>query len=396
MPKNQKQLEKSETPLFDRVVTILEQARTNVVRSVNSQMVIAYWLIGREIVEEEQRGEERAEYGRRLVMELSAKLTDHYRKGFSHTNLAYFRQFYLAYQARRPEILHTACGESEPILHTLCGELGTSGGSRSDRDDSRQLQAVASASHTGFYPDLSWSHYRALMRVENENARSFYEVEAAKSGWSVRQLERQIHTFYYERLLKSRDKAGMMELANQGEAPEHPLDVLKNPYVLEFLDLPESERLTEGDLEGALISHLREFLLELGAGFAFISRQSRLTLDGDHFYADLIFYHTRLKCYVVIDLKVVKLTHGDLGQMQMYVNYYDREVRAADDNPTVGLILCAEKNDAVVRYVLGEENEQVFASRYKLELPSEEELQLELQRERRLIEERARNREGDA
>lgn len=378
MSKSLKQLDRPEAPLFDRVVSILEQARTNVVRTVNSEMVVAYWLVGREIVEEEQEGEARAKYGERLVAELSANLTARYGRGFSLANLKRFRQFYLSFRDRRPEIGSPLGSQSGNELPSpTAGRPGTA----------PQWGAV---SDQGFHPDLSWSHYRALMRVDNETARSFYEVEAAKNGWSKRQLERQIHTFYYERLLKSRDKAGMMELASQGEAAEHPLDVLKNPYVLEFLDLPESERLTEGDLEGALVSHLREFLLELGAGFAFIGRQSRLTLDGDHFYADLIFYHTRLKCYVVIDLKVEKLTHGDLGQMQMYVNYYDREIRAADDNPTVGLILCAEKNDAVVRYVLGEENEQIFASRYQLQLPSEEELRQELQRERRLIEERTR------
>ncbi|MCK5380431.1 MAG: DUF1016 domain-containing protein, partial [Candidatus Latescibacteria bacterium] len=198
------------------------------------------------------------------------------------------------------------------------------------------------------------------------------------------------------RLLKSRDKSGMRELANQREPAEQPVDIIKDPYVLEFLDLPESSRLVENELESALISRLQEFLLELGAGFALIGRQKRLTLDGDHFYPDLIFYHTRLKCYVVMDLKIAKLTHGDLGQMQMYVNYYDREVRATDDHPTVGLILCAEKNDAVVRYVLGEENERIFASRYKLQLPSEEELRIELQRERRLIEERTQSGDPDA
>lgn len=227
---------------------------------------------------------------------------------------------------------------------------------------------------TGFHPDLSWSHYRALMRVEKDEARRFYEREAVKAQWSKRQLERQIHSLLFERLLKSRDKEGMLQLANEGQPVERPVDAIKDPYVLEFLDLPESHQLAESDLETALTTHLRDFLLELGDGFAFVARQKRLTLEGDHFYADLVFYHIRLKCYVVIDLKVDKLTHGDLGQMQMYVHYFDREIRTPEDNPTLGLILCTDKNDAMVEYVLDEGNERIFASRYQLELPSKEQL----------------------
>jgi len=233
---------------------------------------------------------------------------------------------------------------------------------------------------------LSWSHYRTLCKVENRAERLFYEIETEKEGWSVPQLERQIHTFLFTRLCKSKDKAGVMELASKGQVSLHPVDILKDPYVLEFLDLPESHKLSETKIETALIGKLQDFLLELGSVFAFIGRQKRLTLDGDHFYPDLIFYHTRLKCYVVIDLKTGKLTHGDLGQMQMYVNFYDREIRTADDNPTVGLLLCAEKNDSVVRYVLGDENQQIFASKYCFELPTIEQLEQELRHERILIE----------
>jgi len=384
MATNKQPLAISETPLIDRVVTILEQARANVVRNINSRMVIAYWLVGREIVEEEQQGKKRAEYGKRLIDELSKKLTERYGKGFSVPNLKRFRQFYLCFRDRRLQIGSITWSQSQVwrILDTVHGE-------------SEKAPQCGANSECGFHTALSWSHYRVLMRVENINARVFYETEAARNSWSVRQIERQIHSFFYERLLKSRDKAGMMELSRKGEAVGQPVDVIKDPYVLEFLDLPESPRLVENELESALISRLQDFLLELGSGFAFIGRQIRLTLDGDHFYPDLIFYHTRLKCYVVIDLKVSKLSHGDLGQMQMYVGYYDREIRAGDDNPTVGLILCTEKNDAVVRYVLGEENPQIFASRYKLQLPSEEELRRELKRERRLIEERVRREEID-
>ena len=304
MPKNNQPPAAPGMPLLDRIVTILEQARANVVRSVNSEMVIAYWLIGREIVEEEQQGGKRAEYGKRLIEALSGKLTERYGKGFSVPNLKRFRQFYSCFWDRRPQMGSTAWSQSQKrhIPDTA------------HKEPEKAPQCGAN-SKCGFHPALGWSHYRALMRVENVNARDFYEEEGARNRWSVRRLERQIHSFYYERLLKSRDKTGMRELANQGDASEQPVDVIKDPYVLEFLDLPESPKLVESDLESALISRLQDFLLELGSGFAFIGRQIRLTLDGDHFYPDLIFYHTRLKCYVVVDLKVDKLTHGDLGQM---------------------------------------------------------------------------------
>ena len=217
--------------------------------------------------------------------------------------------------------------------------------------------------------------------MTRSEVRDFYEIEAVRNGWSARQLERQINSLLFERLLKSRDKAGLMALANEGLLATQPADIIKDLYVLEFLDLPESHRLVESQVEAALVSHLQEFLLELGNGFAFIGRQVRLTLDGDHFYPDLIFYHVRLKCYVVVDLKVGKLDHGDLGQMQLYVHYDDREVAEAGDNPTVGLILCTDKNEAMVRYVLAEESRQIFASRYQLQLPSEETLRLQVERE---------------
>ena len=231
------------------------------------------------------------------------------------------------------------------------------------------------------HPDLGWMHYRTLLKVDRRDARDFYEIEAVRNGWSARQLERQIDSLLYFRLAKSRDKKGLLKLANLGQQVEKPVVVIKDPYVLEFLDLPESHRLAETKLEEALISKLQHFLLELGDGFAFVGRQKRITLDGDHFYPDLVFYHTRLKCYVVVDLKAGKLTHGDLGQMQLYVNYHDREVAAADDNPTLGLILCTDKNNAMVRFVLEERNRRIFTSRYKLHLPSEEELRRELTRE---------------
>lgn len=369
------------TDLFSRIVSILEQARANVVRSVNSEMVLAYWHIGREIVQELQGGEERAGYGTRLLEDTAAELTKRYSKGFSVTNLRYFRLFYQIYNDRIPEIRHTPCDELP-----LPTKTGKKHHKTSDVLDTLSLSLEQTEAARGFSSRLSWSHYRTLCKVENRAERLFYEIETEKEGWSVPQLERQIHTFLFTRLCKSKDKAGVMELASKGQVSLHPVDILKDPYVLEFLDLPESHKLSETKIETALIGKLQDFLLELGSGFAFIGRQKRLTLDGDHFYPDLIFYHTRLKCYVVIDLKTGKLTHGDLGQMQMYVNFYDREIRTADDNPTVGLLLCAEKNDSVVRYVLGDENQQIFASKYCFELPTIEQLEQELRHERILIE----------
>lgn len=232
-----------------------------------------------------------------------------------------------------------------------------------------------------FQPVLGWSHYRSLMRVRREGARSFYEVEALKNNWSVRELNRQIGSLLYERLAKSKNKEQLLNLAQKGQEINTPEDAIKDPIVLEFLNIPESHLMIESQLEGALITHLQKFLLEMGKGFAFVARQKRLTLDQDHFYSDLVFYHTILKCYVVIDIKVKKLAHGDLGQMQLYVNYFDQEIKMKDDGPTIGLILCTEKNDTMVKYTLGDTSKQIFASKYQLHLPTEEELKEELKRE---------------
>ncbi len=341
-------------PLYGRIHAILMAARTSVARSVNTEMVRAYWLIGREIVEEEQAGQSRAAYGEDLIAQISSRLQSAFGKGFTPTNIRYMRLFYLAY----PQFL-----DEKPIHHTVCDELETG-----------RLNS-----------NLSWSHYRLLARIESPYARSFYEVETTKNHWSVRELERQISSLLFERLALSRDKQGLMVLATQGQEIQTPEDAIKDPVVLEFLGLPESTRLVESELEEALISNLQTFLLELGKGFAFVARQQRLTLDGDHFYADLVFYHTILKCYILIDLKTGKLTHADLGQMQLYVNYYDAERRTEGDNATIGLILCADKNETVVKYTLGEANAQIFASRYKLHLPSEQELAEEIRRELRQV-----------
>lgn len=391
----------ADTPLFDRVVTILEQARANVVRTVNSQMVVAYWLTGREIVEEEQQGKERAEYGTHLIETLSRQLTERYGKGFSISNLESFRKFYMTYPDRHPRILPTMWTKLEAdhaggATDAVFSEDGRTPRSEMKREGDEIPYTVCTKSLTDsestrkpLSSQLSWSHYRLLMRVGNKQARAFYEIEAERNRWSVRQLERQVNSLLFDRLARSRDKQGVLQLVNEGLTVEHPIDMMKDPVVLEFLDLPESHKLTETDIETALITHLQDFLLELGSGFAFIGRQRRLTLDGDHFYPDLVFYHVKLKCYVVIDLKTGKLTHGDLGQMLMYVHYYDREVREPDDNPTVGLVLCTDRNEAMVEYVLDEESQRIFTSRYQLYLPSVDDLRRELVHELEICEARA-------
>jgi predicted nuclease of restriction endonuclease-like (RecB) superfamily len=362
--------------LYQRIRQILESARTGVARTVNTTQVMANWLIGREILQEEQHGKRRAGYGERLLESLAKQLSKEYGPGYSARNLRFIRQFYLEYPDLLPSdaIRYAVRTESTPAL----SRPSFSTNWHAPRTESWQPGRLS--------PNLSWTHYRALLRVEDARPRSFYEIEAIRNNWSARELERQINSLLFERLAKSKDKAGLMKLATKGHEVQQAADVFKDPVVIEFLGLPESTRLVESALEEALISHLQAFLLELGKGFAFVSRQERLTIEGDHFYIDLVFYHTILKCYVLIDLKIGKLTHQDLGQLQLYVNYYDQERRTEGDSPTLGLILCTDKNDAVVRYTLGPDQQQkIFASRYKLHLPTEAELKTELQRELKLI-----------
>jgi predicted nuclease of restriction endonuclease-like (RecB) superfamily len=387
--------------LYSRIREILEAARAGVARTVNTTQVVANWLIGREIVEEEQHGAIRAEYGGRLLSELSERLQAEFGGGYSVDNLEWFRQFYLTYPqlvvAGKSDALRRISGDmaiSDALRRKLekisSPHTGSSAIHHAVRDDS--LAAILNARPPEswrpgqLHPNLSWTHYRTLLRVEKPEARSFYEIEAIQNNWAARELERQINSLLYERLALSRDKKGLLRLAQKGQEIQGPLDVFKDPLVLEFLKIPAAAKLVESDLEAALLNELQSFLLELGKGFAFVARQQRITLDGDHFYIDLVFYHTILKCFVLLDLKVRKLTHEDLGQCQLYVNYYDRERRTPGDNPTLGLILCTDKNDAVVRYTLGEEQQKkIFASRYKLHLPSEAELKAELLRELKSI-----------
>ena len=329
-------------------------------------MVLAYWHIGREIVQAIQGGDERAAYGKQSIKELSVKLNEKYNKGFSTTNLWYFRQFYVVYSNREPKIRHKACG----VLDDL------------------SLAVEKSEDIQGFSSRLSWSHYRTLSKVEHKNERLFYEIEAEKEGWSVPVLERQIHSFLFARLLKSRDKDEVLELAKKGQLIKTPTDSIKDPYILDFLGLPDSKQIHESKLETAIIDNLQSFLLELGKGFAFVARQKRLQYEDEFFYVDLIFYNCILKCYLLIDLKIGKLTHQDVGQIDSYVRMFDELFIAKDDNPTIGLILCSEKNEAIARYSVLNDSKQLFASKYMLYLPTEEELQREIERERRLIEER--------
>jgi len=373
--------------LYQRIRQILESARSTAARSVNTVHVVANWLIGREIVEAEQKGKWRAEYGEEVLKDISGRLQTEFGGGYSIDNLELFRRFYREYpnliSEAPPRILGVAKISDalrRKLPATSADEIADS--TCAAANDLRFNARTAKCWKSGLlHPKLSWTHYRTLLRVDKPEARSFYEIEAIKNNWAAREMERQINSLLYERLALSRDKKGLMRLASKGHEIQKPADVFKDPTVMEFLDLPESPRLVESVLERALINNLQTFLLELGKGFAFVARQKRLTLDGDHFYIDLVFYHTILKCYVIIDLKTGKLTHQDLGQLQLYVNYYDRECRTQGDGPTLGLILCADKNDAVVRYTLGEDQqEKIFASRYKLHLPTEAELKAEIRR----------------
>lgn len=357
--------------LYDRIREIVEAARAGAARSVNTAQVASNWLIGREIVEEEQKGQERADYGKKLIESLSEKMAKSHGAGYSAQNLFYMVQFYRTY----PELL-----SSGNILHAVRGEL-TVAEAGSEKSILHALRGKSWKPGI-LHPNLSWTHYRMLLKADDSAKRAFYEIEAIKNNWSARELERQMASLLHERLSLSRDKKGLMRLSTKGHEVRKPADVFKDPVVMEFLGLPESSKLVETELEQALISNLQEFLLEMGRGFAFVARQERLTLEGDHFYIDLVFYHAVLKCYVIIDLKTGKLTHQDIGQLQLYVNYYDHERRSKGDNPTLGLILCADKNDAVVKYTLGpDQRKTIFASRYKLHLPSVAELRAELRRE---------------
>ena len=314
--------------IYEEIRGLLKSARENIVSTINSTMAKTYFLIGKRIVEEEQNGEKRAEYGEELVKNLSLKLTKEFGKGFSKRNLWQMKQFYLAYS---------------------------------------KVQTVSAQFK------LSWSHYLILMRMENLDERNFYEIEAIENNWSLRELRRQIDSALYERLVLSRDKEKVKSLALKGQIIEKTEDIIKDPYILEFLGLDERSNYSENELETAIINNLEKFIMELGKGFLFQGRQVRFTFDEEHYFVDLVFYNRLLKCFVLIDLKIGKLKHQDLGQMQMYVNYYDRYVKLDDENKTIGIIICRDKNDTLVKMTLPEDNQQIFASRYMTVLPSKEE-----------------------
>lgn len=331
--------------LYQQIHGILQAARQQSYRAVNTAMIEAYWQIGRRIVEHEQGGEARAAYGQGVLAALAARLTEDFGKGFTSANLRNFRQFYLTFS-------------DEQIRYAL----------RSN---------------------LTWTHLRQLMRIENLDARHWYMNEASQQGWSARALDRQIATLYYERLLSSQDKAALRQEASSliaAQAPADPRDFIRDPYILEFIDAQPGATLFESELETGLIQQLQAFLLELGKGFAFVARQKHLRVENEDCFIDLVFYNYLLKCFVLIDLKIGKLAHQDVGQMDMYVRVFEEQYRAEGDNPTLGLILCSERNEAVAKYSLLADSQQLFASRYRPFLPSEAELQAELQRDRALLE----------
>jgi predicted nuclease of restriction endonuclease-like (RecB) superfamily len=326
--------------LYNEISSIINEAKNAVYRTANAEMVKAYWNIGKRIIEEEQNGQDRATYGKTLLKSLSRRLTENFGKGFTTTNLKYMRQFYNVF----------------PIGHAVSDQL-------------------------------SWTHYRLLLKVDNQKARDFYIAETLACNWSTRTLDKQIGNLYYQRMLMSKDQTVVKEEAKSKEINFLAKDIIKDPYVLDFLELNDNLSFRENDLEQAIINKLQDFILELGRGFAFVGRQYRLTAGPhDHFYADLVFYNYILKCFLIVDFKIKPLTHQDIGQMDMYVRYFEDKIRQEDDNPTIGLILCTAKNNTIVKYSLLDDNKQIFASKYLTNLPSEKELIEEIERERRHLE----------
>lgn len=363
--------------LFQQVVELLQNARQQVLRTVNSTMVYTYFEIGRIIVEEEQSGNDRAEYGKQILKGLSKQLINEFGKGFSVENLDRMRKFYRAYSTssslmRILELANSSSVMTNSNILDLNSEIENTIVSKS-QSMTGEFKSQKAQSLISFFK-LTWTHYIFLMRIDDEKERRFYEIESEKYNWSVRELKRQYDSALYTRLALSRDKEGILKLSQQGQIIEKPKNIIKDPYILEFLGLPELHQYSETELEAEIISKLEHFLLELGHGFTFVARQERITFDDKHFRIDLVFYNRILKCFVLIDLKIGELKHQDLGQMQMYVNYYDREMRLEDENKTIGIVLCQNKSDLVVEYTLPENNEQIFASKYKTVLPSKEDL----------------------
>ena len=362
------ELEKQEN-IYNAVKNIIEQARNTVYKAVNYTMIISNWDIGQVIVEEEQQGKDKAQYGKYIIKNLAQRLTIEYGEGYNEAHLRYCRLFYKGFPIRHAvrdelenpiqSIRHAARDEFNLTLHPLLSIIRT---------------------------ELSWTHYRILLKVEKELARQFYMNEAANSNWNTRQLERQINSLLYERIALSKDNSEVLELANKGMVLQKPSDLIKDPFVLEFAGIKQNLKFLEKDLEQALIDKLSDFLLELGKGFSFVARQERITMDNEHFYIDLVFYNFLLKCFVLLDLKVGKLTYKDIGQMDGYVRLYEEKYKSNGNNPTIGIILCTEKNETIVKFSLLKDSEQVFASKYKLYIPTEQELIEEIEREKQWIE----------
>lgn len=369
---------------FEDIKNLIHSARATVARGVDLVQVYTNFEIGRRIVVQEQKGKGRAAYGQEVLTVLSERLVVEFGRGYSRSNLEYMRKFFLLYEER------------SHISQTMSGKLGihaksqtVSGKSQSPPGQFDILQTLSAKSQPVPIPQstsgqsdprpftLSWSHYVFLLSVKNPDERSFYEIESTHQNWTLRELKRQFDSSLYERLALSRDKKGIRKLAREGQIIANPADILKEPLVLEFLGLHESHRYSESDLESAIISHIEHFLLELGKGFLFEARQRRFTFDGEHFFVDLVFYNRLLRCYVLIDLKLGRLTHQNLGQMMMYVNAFDREIKLPEENPTIGIVLCRQKNKAVVEITLSKDA-NIHASEYQLYLPSKEELQRKL------------------
>ncbi len=319
--------------ITNKIEKIIEQAKHNAYTTINRIMVETYFQIGKEIIEYEQNGKYRANYGENLIKKLSEKLTQKYGKGFSQRNLRSFRQFYLSFP---------------------------------------KWQSVPAK--------LSWTHITIILRIDEPLKREFYIIQSQKENWSYRELERQINSSVFERFALSKNKSEVLKLSKNGQIIEKPLDLIKDPYVLEFLNLEENHKYTEKKFEQKIIDNLQKFILELGNGFMFVARQQRITLDAEHFYIDLVFYNRILKCFVIIELKNEKLKHEHLGQLQMYINYYDREIKSKEENLTIGILLCVDKKESIIKYTLPEDNKQIFASKYKLYLPDKKQLQKEIKK----------------
>lgn len=355
----------SPEPLEQRIEKLIEDARRHAVVQVNSVMVEAYFQIGQAIVENEQQGNERAAYGEETLKEISERLNKRFGKGFSVDNLENMRRFYLTYASRKSGTVSrkSVDEKSETVSRKSVDEKFET--------PSRKYELQIEEGES--FP-LSWSHYIFLIHIDNPKERNFYEIEAIKEHWSLRELKRQFNSALYERLALSRDKGAVAEMSRQGIVIEKPEDIIKDPYILEFLGLPEESSYSESTLEQKIIDKLQNFLMELGKGYTFVGRQVRLTINEKHFHVDLVFFNRILQCFVLIDLKIGEITHQDLGQMQMYVHYYDRRVKLPDENPTIGIVLCKKKDDTLVELTLPEDNKQIFASKYQTVLPNKEEL----------------------